>query len=284
MKFFLSLLVVLLPFSLTSAHVEGGDCVIHDFKSDITLNKDSSVDITEDLLVDCGDLPGKHGIFRILPTKAPHPAGQYNRIPVTLLSITDFSGQPHQYETLRALDTVTWKIGDPDVTITGLNEYRIKYSVKNAVYEDAGKGVFYWNLNGNFWELETEKYEATIHFPAGISEETTNIQLFSGDLGSTANSFSSSEWVDDQTLKVVSTVSLSPRQGITLKASFPQGIVTPYQPNFFQLSGGYLWYLPLLVLLIAAYRLWSKYGRDPKLKAPEVVQYQPPQNLCPLEL
>lgn len=48
------LLAALLSFSVASAHVEAGDCVIHDFTSDITLNTDSLVDITENLTVDGG--------------------------------------------------------------------------------------------------------------------------------------------------------------------------------------------------------------------------------------
>jgi len=285
--FTLGLLAALLPFSISSAHVEGGDCVIEDFQSDITVNRDSSIDIREDLLVDCGNLPDKHGIFLILPTSSPRRPDRgkpsYNRTPVTLESITDFSGMPHKYETIGGTNTVTWKIGDPDVTIQGLNEYRISYTVENAVYAEGSKDVLYWNLNGNFWELEIEAYEATIHFPVGIGERTMNVQLFSGDLGSSANNFSRYEWTGAQTLKVSALVPLATRQGITLKASFPQGIVTRYEPNFFQLYGGYFWYLPALGLLLVAYRLWSRFGRDPKLKHPEVVQYEPPLKLRPLE-
>lgn len=42
---------------------------IEDFKSEIVVNKDSSLLITEKISADADDLPNEHGIFRVLPTE-----------------------------------------------------------------------------------------------------------------------------------------------------------------------------------------------------------------------
>ncbi len=67
------------------------DWYIKDFQSDIVVNADSSLDITENIVADCGNLPDKHGIFRILPTIRND---NKTKTPVELVSITDFNFSP----------------------------------------------------------------------------------------------------------------------------------------------------------------------------------------------
>ena len=71
-KIFFAMLVmlclVLLP-SVSDARTEAeiSDWYIKKFNSEIIVNRDSSLDITETILADCGKLPDKHGIYRIVP-------------------------------------------------------------------------------------------------------------------------------------------------------------------------------------------------------------------------
>src|SRR4030042_4509702 len=102
------------------------DWYIKDFQSEIIVNKDSSLTVIEKIIADCGNLPDKHGIFRILPTRAKTTEGTiYNSI--ELISITDFNGNPLKYSTIKKNKKITWKIGDPNVTVSGENYYKIKY-------------------------------------------------------------------------------------------------------------------------------------------------------------
>lgn len=284
-------IVVVLPFLVivpAKATEPASDCVIRDFQGRYTLNLDSTLAVMEYLKVDCGSLPNKHGIFRILPTQVSHPDGFYNQTKIDQLSITDGTGSPHPYQTIKdsANHTLTWKIGDADQTISGVNEYKIDYVVRNVTYDADGQTIFNWNLSGNFWQLPIDHFLGIVTLPASLKTTGVTARLYDGFFGSPTNTFSTlgiADGPDGPQYAVESQKTFLPGIGATLYASFPTGVVIPYQPTFLDRYGAYLWLiLPLLTLLIA-YKLWAKRGRDPKLNYAELVQYAPPYGLKPLE-
>jgi hypothetical protein len=241
---FFSLLIIALP---VSARENVLDWYIKDFETEIVINQDSSILVTEKITADCGNLFGKHGIFRILPKKTRSIDGKTRKTPVELVSITDFQNNPHKYETITSNfdDTVTWKIGDPNKTVTGENYYEIKYKVYNAVYDD----VFHWNLLGNFWELEVDNFTAKIVFPDEIIKDDVNFEYYTGFLGQ-ENKDATYQWIDDNTLEITSTLPLMEREGITIKADLPEGYFTPHEFGFFELYYFYFYFLiPLFVII-----------------------------------
>jgi hypothetical protein len=133
------------------------DWYIKDFQVDIIVNKDSSLLITENISADCGNLPNKHGIFRVLPTQVNTEKGVF-KSPVKLQSITDFEGKSYNYTTINDYlsHTITWKIGDADKTVNGVNNYRIVYRIENAIrFGNNNFDEFYWNVMGDFWDIQT---------------------------------------------------------------------------------------------------------------------------------
>lgn len=280
------------------------DWYIKNFDSQIVVNKDSTLNITENILADCGNAPNKHGIFRILPLTAQITSNEIMKTPVYLQSITNFQGKAYQYvETINGSDkTITWKIGDPNVTVHGENGYKISYIVKNSIRtENAQFDEFYWNLNGNFWELETDKFTARIVFPAEVIEKNTQVNLYSGSTGQKDAGLATSHW-ENNTLVVESTDILAPYQGITVSVTTPKNIFTPYtltaQDNAMYKTGssldqisaqvkkvldtiGLIW--PIIVL-VGSFLLWRKYGQDPKINRAVAPEFEIPNNLTPIEM
>jgi len=262
------------------------DWYIKDFQSTITVNTDSSLLVEEKIIADCGDLPDKHGIFRVVPLETKTEKGTV-KTPVELISIADFDDRPIKYsETKDNFNhTVAWKIGDADKNVTGENYYKIIYSVKNAVR--AGNADFdelYWNLLGNFWDLEIENFRADIIFPEGISQNNTDIYLYAGQLGAEDNRLTKREWIDSGALRITSMSTLSPRQGVTVSATFPKGIIAPYQPGFFELYGDYLWFLIPILTFIICFAVWNKYGKDPRVDKTVIPEFEIPENLTPMQM
>ncbi|MBP7060971.1 MAG: hypothetical protein KBA91_03270, partial [Candidatus Moranbacteria bacterium] len=101
------------------------DWYIQDLRAEFVMSADSTMVVTEWIVADCGQCVGKHGIFRIVPTEA-RTGSKTIETPVELLSITDFDGKKYAYTETenRGNSTVTWKIGDPDRTVTGVNRYK----------------------------------------------------------------------------------------------------------------------------------------------------------------
>ena len=257
-----------------------------DFESTITVNKDSSLLIEERITADADNLPDKHGIFRVLPTQTKTDNGTF-KTPITLLGITDFNGARLKYSTINDgfNHTVTWKIGDPDVTVNGLNYYKITYLVKNAVrFGNPNFDELYWNLNGNFWEIPTDKFLAKIVFPGAVNQGNAQVYSFSGELGSRANSLANYKWASDSTLEFDSTQALAAGEGITASITFPKNIFTPYVPSFWELYGNYLWLLVAIVVFAFCYNIWDKYGKDPRVDKTIIPEFEIPENLTPMEM
>jgi len=281
------------------------DWYIKDFQSSIVVNKDSTLDITEKITVDCGNLPDKHGIFRVLPTVARTETEEI-KTPVELLSITDFNGKSIKYtsENDFGSHTITYKIGDPDKTVKGVNSYEIRYKVKNAIrFSNAGFDELYWNLNGNFWEIETDHFKADITFPTEVNEKNTQIDYYTGAFGSKNKSLATYNWIGN-TLEVESTKELLAGEGITISAATPKNIFTPYvftqqdekqymdystylekyYPALFLAGSWFLGLIFPILIFIFCFRAWKKYGKDPEGGRSIMPEFEIPDKMTPMEL
>lgn len=263
------------------------DWYIKDFQSEVTVNKDSSLLIKETILADCGNLPDKHGIFRVLPTQTQKTSAETIKTPIELISITDSKGNSLKYSTINNSSdhTITWKIGDPNITVHNVNEYEITYKVKNAVrFDNNNFDELYWNLNGNFWDIETDKYSAKITFPAEVKQSNATVNMYSGSFGNNSNSLTTYEWLNDDSLSISATQPLKIKQGITLSATFPKNIFTPYAPTFFEKYGQYFWFLIPLMAFILCFSFWYDNGRDPKINSAIAPMFEIPEDLDPLTM
>lgn len=278
------LAILILPSAVSAREAANVfDWYIKDFKSEIVVNQDSSLLITEKIIADCGNLGDKHGIFRILPTAINTTDKGKIPTPVELVSITDFSGQPIKYSSSEQNGTVTWKIGDPNKFVNGENEYKIVYKVKNAIRSQADFDELYWNLNGNFWQIETDNFTADIKFPAGLNQKNVNLDYFSGELGSKNNELAGWQW-NGEVLHFYSKHMLKRGEGITVSAALPKGFFKAYKPSLSDVLPGWPWiFLPIIVLAICFW-LWKKYGQDPTMNKTVIAEYEVPNNLTPMQM
>jgi len=295
---FLSICCLLFFASPVAARENVDDWYIKDFQTKIDVNKDSGLDITEKILADCGTASGKHGIFRVLPKKYQTLAGDFI-LPLELISIKDASGQDLPYSVINDSGTVTYQIGSADKEVQGENFYEIKYHYKNALRtERADFDEFYWNVLGSFWDLEIDSFSAQINFPQEINQNNTELNYYSGysdssDSSHSASDFETHRWLSPNVLEVSSLRTAMPGEGITVSATFPKNIVTPYQLTFEDRYGLTLAQLVynltlllalILVVFIICFRLWKKYGRDPRLNRTIVPEFEIPEDLSPLEM
>lgn len=276
---FVFVLILILPISVSARETNLiTDWYIKDFSSEIIVNNDSSLNITEKIMADCGNLPNKHGIFRIVPTVYKTETKTVD-MPVKLISITDFKGKPWAYEETkdRTNHTLTWKIGDANKTVSGVNEFLIKYKVQNTIrFDNAKFDEFYWNLNGNFWEIETDHFNATIVFPSSINQDNSQGWLYG------QNNEKLIFTRERNKILVSYDQAILPQKGLTLSLTFPKELINPYKPTFWDIYGPYLWLIFPLIIFIICFLIWLKYGRDPNLHKTIVPQFEIPDKLSPL--
>jgi len=291
-KILLSIFVVIIFFfsfvNFTDARTskEITDWYIKSFETNIVVNKDSSLLITENITADCGNLVDKHGIFRVLPNQIKTDSGIF-RTPIELVSITDFNGNSYKYTTLKSSGTVTWKIGDADITVNGVNNYKIVYRVQNAVrFGNVNFDELYWNLIGNYWDIDIDNFSAKISFPNEIDKQNTNIDYYTGVLGSKDKSLAKYFWEAD-VLNFYPTSAFHPGEGVTVSVTFPKNVFIPYVPTFWEKYGNYFWYLFLVLpvwVFIYTYKKWRKYGKDPKMKKPITPEFGIPEDITPIQM
>lgn len=265
------------------------DWYIENLETNIVVNKDSSLLITENITADCGNLPEKHGIFRVLPVEIKTEKGVL-KTPIQLISITDFDNNPYNYQTIknRIDKTITWKIGDANKTVSGKNYYRIIYRVDNAVrFLNSDFDELYWNLLGTFWQIDIDNFSAKIVFPSEINQQNTIIDYYAGFFGSKDKSLAKYNWINDATLVFNSTSVLKAGQGITVSLAFPKNIFEPYQFTFLEKYGKYFLYLFFLLPIIAfvfSFKMWKKHGKDPKMRMPIPPEFGIPENITPIQM
>lgn len=297
--FFFSLLVIIFFPDISLARDNVVDWYIKDFRTEVVVNTDSSLTITETILADCGEAVGKHGIFRVLPIVNKTKDGNFIT-PVELISITDAKGNHLKYQESRERDTVTYKIGDPKKTVQGENTYIIKYKLKGVIRNlNETQDELYFDILGSFWDLEIDSYQANIIFPQGITNSNSEAYLYSGNLDSRVNSLATYKWKSENDLEILSTKMISENQGITISVTFPSNILTLYKPSVAEkaaynvshyvpmtISSQNFWWQVILtlVLIFLAFFMWYKYGRDPKSNRPIVAEFEAPENMTPLEI
>ena len=145
------------------------DFAVRSFDSDIVVDSNGSLLVTEHIVVDFGALP-KHGIFRDIPTEVPYNFENNELIEIGQVGVTR-DGQPESYEVSRAQPYTEIRIGDPGVTISGTHEYVIQYTVYGGIMVfEPGEDGFYevsWNVTGDRWSVPIEKASATVTVPSG---------------------------------------------------------------------------------------------------------------------
>jgi len=285
---------------------------IESFHSDINIQPNGQVEVKEKIKY-FFPLP-KHGIIRYIPVKyavknAGSLTGSYN-VYLTLLgvSIEKENGQietvPYQKD--EKSGTANLKIGDSQKEVSGSVTYLIDYRVARAInfsptrLDDTNRSSggpagnenqdeFYWNVTGTGWEVPISTVSAEVHFPADIDPNIWKFTCFTGLLGSEQKECTE-EASGSRSVVFGSRWELPAKEGLTIVAGFPKGVVTPPSVSenlYLILQHDLLVYLFLLIPLVSfvvLFVLWFLKGRDPEGKDTIIPFYAAPDNLTPVEL
>lgn len=209
----------------------------------------------------------RRGLLRDLVVSQRFDATRDRQYVVTLDGVTDASGTPHQVSPSQQGGTLRLRIGNPDVTITGSQTYRIAYQMRGVLNPHPTHDELYWNATGT-WPVPIEEARVVLRSPGGGIQR---VDCFQGGSGSTEvceSSFTPTEAV------FTATRTLRPGEQMTVVAGLARGAVQ--QPTFLLterprdvtrffdrtpwLLGG-LW-TGLLLAIGGAWMLWWRNGRD----------------------
>jgi len=254
------------------------------FHSEISIAQDASMRVTERIRVNATGDVIQRGIYRDFPTDYTDPYGNAYRVDFDLLAVTR-DGEPEPWHSERRSNGVRIYIGSKNILLPpGKYTYRLSYRTDRQLgfFEDAQE--LYWNVTGNGWAFPIDKASAEVTLPQPVPIPQLEATAYTGSTGSTRQDYAVE--ISEGRFRFHTTRPLGPRQGLTIVARWPRGVVTepgPWQRLGYLLKDNRGLLLALAALLASAvylHRAWLRHGRDPE---PGVIfpRYQPPAGYSP---
>ena len=257
---------------------------ITNYVTQMDIQPDSSINIAEEITADFTNDP-HHGIYRDIPLTGSDAWGNNYRLRVENVEVTDQNGTPLQTVKTFRSGTMHLRIGSPDVMVSDVRTYVIRYRLWRGVHFFSDHDEIYWNPVGTEWEVPIQRASCIVTIPKDAPPKSLRTKSYTGYYGA-EGSQAASDTPNDHTARFWMTKGLSPREGMTVVFGWPKGIVTP--PTFkqeaiwFITDNGYFFLVPIFAIALTIF--WLKVGADPETGRSEVVTYDPPDKLTPAEL
>lgn len=234
MRKFIPVAVFLLAFLANDIQAQGFNITQYDI--DVTILENGALKIRE--TIDVFFTEEKHGIYKDIPTRytIDFPAVgdsaryRYLRGNVLKMPVRNIAVPGHEYKLEFDENQLRIRIGDPDKTVEGAQQYVIAYEVDNIMAFYKHHAQLNWNLIGEYWDAPIEKARFTIHLPKpSPAENAISVQSFSGAYGSTGTD-ATLQWDDPSTISGSMGRSMNPREALTVVMTFPQDYIR-YEPS-----------------------------------------------------
>jgi uncharacterized membrane protein YgcG len=240
--------------------------ILH-YLSDVLVQADGALDVTETIRVRSEGSRIDHGIYRDFPTRYTNRSGGQVRVGFEVLSVRrDGADEPWHKE--RQGNGVRVYAGDADTHVPpGEHVYAIRYRTTRQLGFFKDYDELYWNATGNGWLFPIDVAEARIRLPRPVPFGQR--AFYTGPQDSTAQD---AEVVSELPGEIVfrTTAPLGPNEGLTVAVAWRKGVVAPPPPP----SASRLWLqdngppaagaLALLGVLAYYFHAWRRAGRDPK--------------------
>lgn len=253
---------------------------IYAFHSDIVLEKDASILVTEKIKVLAKGNNIRRGIFRSLPLRR-NLNGKEFVVDYEVLSVKK-NGVEEDYHFKNENGYKSIYVGNKEVLLTnGIYDYEIQYRAKNQVGFFENYDELYWNVNGNAWMFEVDQISAKITLPEGA--KILQNKCYTGRYGSKENNCSVKVLNDNQIFWAAK--NLRSEEGLSVAVGFNKGVIAPPPPPTFLEKFGILIaaILAFISVMIYYFRTWQKHGVDPQ-KPTVYPQFNVPQDLSPSSL
>jgi uncharacterized membrane protein YgcG len=257
--------------------------VIKEFRSDINIEKDGSVLVDESITMDFGNAE-RHGILRQIPISVIRKRVPYT-VDLKLLSITDVNDKPLHYQENRDNAEADFKIGQPDILVSGIQTYKIKYKARRVINWIDGRPEFYWNVTGDQWRFDIDHVAVTVKPPSTVPLRSSRFTSFYGPPGS--KTVANGKYSQSGEAVLFECKSLPPGEGLTIAVSMPDGTLT--EPTTGEELLWWLrdWWQAIVIPICvgaAMFALWFTGGRDVDGGKAIAVEWNPPKELTPAEV
>ncbi len=258
------------------------------YDSEVQVQADGSLDVTERIAVRAEGNNIRRGIYRDFPTRYKDRYG--NRVVVDFQMIdVQRDGKTEPWFTENKPNGVRINTGNDDFLPTPAEfTYTLHYRTTRQLGFFADHDELYWNAIGTGWDFPIERGSVEVRLPAAVPLDEIKVEGYTGARGQQDHAYDA-KVIAPGIARWLLTQPLAPGEGMTVVMSFPKGLVVA--PTGMQ---RWLWLLKdnrgvlialagLLALLLFCARRWQRIGRDPR---PGVIiaRYDPPAGYSPAGL
>ncbi len=275
-------LVVVLLLALDAAAQER----ILDYRSQIVVHEDGSLDVEETIAVYADGQQIKHGIYRDFPTTYDGPWFTRRVVPFDHVRVRR-DGNDEPFRLAQEENGTRVYAGSEDVVVpTGPHTYVVAYRTAEQLGFFDDHDELYWNVNGNGWLFPVDRVSATVVLPKAVPRKAVTVEAYTGYGGEKGQDFTSTVDTSTGLIHVTTTRELAAGEGLTIVVSFPKGFVRP--PTEDERRAAFLRdNRPLLVAVAGAgvvvlyfLAVWFLVGRDPA-RGTIIPRFAPPRDMSP---
>lgn len=227
MRLALAALAAVLAASLLAAAPAAGQAGerIRSFDTTIEVQRDGSLRVTEVIRYDFGSNE-RRGILRDIPVRFEYePDPKFERVTeIDGVSVSTSPGAPDDLTISSEGRLKRFRIGDPDIFITGVHTYTIRYRVRGALNSFDEHEELFWNATGNEWAAPIDEASVTVVAPGAV----TQVACYAGPTGSRLTCDESSGGGGPQAR--FGHRNLSSFEGLTVVVAMAKGSVTVPPP------------------------------------------------------
>ncbi|MDR7193704.1 DUF2207 domain-containing protein [Luteimonas terrae] len=258
------------------------------YDSDLQLNADGSLEVTERIRVRGEGNRVRRGIYRDFPTRYTDRHGNRIAVAFEMLGLQR-DGGPEPFFIEKRANGVRINTGNDNfLPLPGEFTYTLRYRTTRQVGFFETHDELYWNAIGTGWDFAIDTGTTTLRLPQDVPAADLLPECWTGVQGSRAQACTA-EITGPGQARWTLAAPLGPAEGLTTVLAFPKGLLP--EPSRQQRV---LWLLSdnraplialtgLILMLLYGVTRWHKVGRDPK-PGPIVVTYDPPDDLSPATL
>jgi uncharacterized membrane protein YgcG len=251
------------------------------YHSEISVQTDGSLKVTETIKVSSLGNEIRRGIYRSFPVKYRDQYNNQIRVGFEVLEVKK-DGTNEPFEVIRQGDFEVIRIGDANTLLDpGIYTYTISYETNRQIGFFENFDELYWNAIGTEWVFPILDASARITLPpGGVMGQYAAYAGYKGSTDCLCDIIKES----DRSLFVKVKGTLYPGEALTLAASWQKGLIEPptradKTKDFFRDNAGiFLLSIGLILVFLYYYYAWYKVGRDP-YKGGIYPMFEPPEGL-----
>ncbi len=255
------------------------------YDSDIVVNTDGSMTVTETIKVRATADEIKRGIYRDFPIRYTGRYATRMTVPFRIVRVLR-DGRPESYHTQNKDPYIRVYMGRKNVFLRpGEYTYTLTYQTDRQLGFFDDHDELYWNVTGTQWGFPIDRVSASVTLPLGTPRERIRVEGYTGPEGAKGQDYTADV---DATGRAVfgTTRPLGRGEGLTIVISFPKGIVVEptgsqkLQYLFMDNTAVAVGAAGLVIVLLYYLIAWHVIGRDPA-KGVIIPLFEPPEGLSP---